>query len=392
MAKRKTPPAKPEPGHSLVPQAHALPQGYDTFLKELKDRIRSAQVKAALAVSRELIDLYWQIGQAIVQRQQAEGWGQSVIDRLAADIQAAFPGIAGFSPSNISRMRAFYLAYAGGPISAQAVPKSPGPPPTQDMPPEPMRVIPWGHNVVLLFKVKEPEQRFWYAQKAIEHGWSRSILEHQITSSLYRRQGKAVTNFARTLPPPQSDLAQQVLKDPYNFDFLSLGDDAHERAVERGLLEHIRQFLLELGVGFAFVGSQVHLEVDGQDFFLDLLFYHLKLRAFFVIDLKAKAFTPEYAGKMNFYLSAVDDLLRHPDDQPSIGLILCETKSKIIAEYALRDTSKPIGVSTYLLNDQLPKQLEGSLPSIADLEAELQAAAAQALQRKSKQPKKPKKK
>jgi predicted nuclease of restriction endonuclease-like (RecB) superfamily len=234
--------------------------------------------------------------------------------------------------------------------------------------------IPWGHNVRLLDRVNDPTEREWYIRKAIEHGWSRSILEHQIDSGLYRRQGKAVTNFQRTLPPPQSDLAQQVLKDPYSFDFLTLSDDAHERSLERGLLEHIRQFLLELGVGFAFVGSQVHLEVDGQDFYLDLLFYHLRLRAFIIIDLKTVPFQPEFAGKMNFYLAAVDAQLCHPDDQPSIGLILCKTKSQVIAEYALRNTSTPIGVSSYLLTDQLPKQLQGSLPTVADLEAELQAA------------------
>jgi predicted nuclease of restriction endonuclease-like (RecB) superfamily len=235
--------------------------------------------------------------------------------------------------------------------------------------------IPWGHNALLIQKLKDPAERLWYARKTIEHGWSRSILDHQIDSGVYRRQGKAVTNFERTLPPAQSDLAQQVLKDPYNFDFLTLGEDARERHLERGLLEHIRQFLLELGVGFAFVGSQVHLEVGGEDFYIDLLFYHLKLRAFVVIDLKTTPFQPEFAGKMNFYLSAVDDLLRHPDDQPSLGLILCKAGSQVVAEYALRDLAKPVGISSYVtrLIETLPQELQSSLPTVADLEAELKA-------------------
>jgi predicted nuclease of restriction endonuclease-like (RecB) superfamily len=222
-------------------------------------------------------------------------------------------------------------------------------------------------------KVKDPEERLWYARAALEHGWSRNILVLQVERGLYRRQGKAVTNFQATLPPAQSDLARQILKDPYNFDFLTLGDDAREREIERGLLEHIRAFLLELGVGFAFVGSQYRIEVGGEDFHLDLLFYHLKLRAYVVVELKTTEFRPEYAGKMNFYLSAVDDLLRHPQDQPSLGLILCKdrTNNKVMAEYALRDVGKPIGVSAFQITESLPESLKGTLPTIADLEAEL---------------------
>lgn len=231
--------------------------------------------------------------------------------------------------------------------------------------------IPWFHNCILLDKVKSDEQRIWYAQQTIQHGWSRAILELQIETGLYKRQGKAITNFENTLPKLQSDLAQQVLKDPYSFDFLSLDTEAHERDIERSLVDHIQRFLLELGVGFAFVGRQYHMEIGDQDFFIDLLFYHLTLRCYFVIELKATKFKPEYAGKLNFYLSAVDDLLRHPNDQPSIGLILCKQQDKLVAEYALRDVNKPIGVSAYQLTEALPDTLKGQLPTIEQLEAEL---------------------
>jgi predicted nuclease of restriction endonuclease-like (RecB) superfamily len=232
--------------------------------------------------------------------------------------------------------------------------------------------------VRILDYVKNSVEREWYIRQTIQHGWTRNVLVHQIESGLYHRQGKALSNFDRTLPAPQSELAQQILKDPYNFDFLTLGPDAHERELERGLLEHVRAFLLELGVGFAFVGSQYPLEVGGDEFRLDLLFYHLRLRCFVVIDLKMSDFQPEYAGKMNFYLSAVDDLLRHPDDQPSIGIILCKTRNRIIVEYALRDTNKPIGVAEYQLTVLLPESLRGSLPTIEELEAELRQASEEA--------------
>lgn len=230
--------------------------------------------------------------------------------------------------------------------------------------------LPWGHQIVLVEKIKDPSLRQWYAQCSLEYGWSRAILAHQIESRLYERNGQAVTNFQKTLPPPQSDLAQQVLKDPYNFDFLTLRQEAHEREIETALLDNIRKFLLELGVGFAFVGSQYHLNIGDQDFYIDLLFYHLKLRCFVVIDLKAKEFKPEYAGKLNFYLSAVDDLLRHPSDEPTIGLILCKSNNRIIAEYALRDMNKPMGIAIYL-TEALPDTLRNSLPDVESLEATL---------------------
>jgi len=396
----------PQPA-PVKPARIKLPTGYAQLLEDLKARIRQAQVRAAVAANRELLALYWQIGKAIVQRQRVEGWGKAVIDRLAADIQSAFPGIKGFSPSNIWRMRAFYLTWKEqGKISAQRVPKSehdflPSPAPKskkkflapavresldsnlaqpareleeRNLPPL-VAEITWAHNVILMERVKDLEERLWYAQQTLANGWSRNILALQIETGLYHRQGKAVTNFERTLPPAQSDLAQQTIKDPYVFDFLTLTKEATERDLERGLIEHIRKFLLELGVGFAYLGSQVPLTVGEDDFYLDLLFYHVRLRCYVIIELKEGEFKPEYAGKMNFYLSAVDDRMRHPDDQPSLGLILCRTKNRIIAEYALRDVRKPIGVADWKLVETLPKNLRGSLPSIEELEAELGSAA-----------------
>lgn len=337
----------------------ALPAGYGALLDHLKTAIRSAQVRAALAANQELIRLYWTIGREIRDRQAAEGWGGRVINRLSADLRAAFPSMSGLSPRNLQYMRTFVDAYPDAEIAQRVVAQ-----------------LPWGHNVTLLDKLKTYDDRLWYAHQALGHGWSRDVLVHQIESGLIARQGQAVTNFEQALPPAQSDLARQVIKDPYVFDFLDLAADAKERDLERGLLDHIRKFLLELGVGFAFVGSQHHLEVGGEDFYLDLLFYHLRLRCFVVIELKTSPFKPEYAGKMNFYLSAVDDLLRHADDQPTIGLILCKEKNRTIVEYALRDSQRPIGVSAYTLVARLPEPLQDSLPSAEALAAELEDAPA----------------
>jgi len=331
-----------------------LPEGYGELLGDLKERIHAAQIKAALSVNRELIALYWQIGRAIGERQETRGWGTQVIDRLSADLRHAFPDMRGFSPRNLRYMRTFAAAYPEPDFWQQAAAN-----------------LPWGHVMRLLDTVPDPAARAWYAQEAVEYGWSRAILTHQIEVKLYERQGQAQTNFTRTLPAPQSDLARQVLKDPYNFDFLSLGEEARERDLERGLIAHIQEFLLELGVGFAFLGSQYHLEVDGRDYYIDLLFYHMRLRCYVAIDVKMVDFEPEFAGKMNFYLSAVDDLLRHPDDQMSIGIILCKGKSKVVAEYALRGATQPIGVSAYTLTAALPERLQGSLPTVEELEATL---------------------
>ncbi len=321
---------------------------------ELKERIRSARIRAGLAVNRELVMLYWHIGREILTRQEEDGWGAKVIQKLADDLRRAFPDMKGLSFRNFHYMRQLASAWPDGSIVQQLVAQ-----------------IPWGHNLRLLDRIKGSLEREWYVRATIEHGWSRAILDHQIDSDLYRRHGRGVTNFTRTLPATRSELAQQVLKDPYNFDFLGLAEDAREREVHQGLLRHLREFLIELGAGFAFVGSEVHLEVEAEDFYLDLLFYHLQLRCYVVIELKTTDFKPEYAGKLNFYLSAVDDTLRHPDDQQSIGLIICRGRKGLIAEYALRDLAKPIGVAGHRLRQILPEQLSGRLPTIEQLETEL---------------------
>ena len=346
-----------------------LPTGYGEVLQGIKDRIRSAQLKASLSVNRELIALYWHIGNVIVDRQQTEGWGKSIVEKLAMDLNREFPGMKGFSANNIWRMRAFYVAYRpSSPVLAQPVQEIAG-----MTLPQPVVDIPWGHNVTLVQRVKNPAERLWYARMTLEHGWSRNILDLQIERDLYGRQGKAVTNFKQTLPAPQSDLAQQTLKDPYKFDFLTLSAEAIERDLEKGLVDHIVKFLLELGAGFAFVGRQVHLEVDKEDYYLDLLFYHVRLHCFVVVDLKAGRFKPEHAGKMNFYLSAVDDQLRTPQDQPSIGLILCRNKKRLTVEYALRNINTPVGVAEWQtkLVKALPRELKGNLPTVEEIEKEL---------------------
>lgn len=335
---------------------------YAEILAALKGMIQQAQVKAALAANKELIRLYWSIGQLIGEKQQESDWGSGVVEQLAKDLQKEFPGLEGFSRANVFKMQAFYAAYEK---VSQLV---------RQFDELPIFSIPWGHNIVLIHKLKDNDQRLWYAQQAIENGWSRSILEMQIESSLYTRQGKAITNFNRTLPSPDSDFAQQSLKDPYVFDFLTLHKEHVERDVEQAMIDNIQKLLLELGKGFAFIGRQYHLEVGDTDFYIDLLFYHVKLRCYVVVELKNTEFKPEYAGKLNFYLSAVDDLLRHDDDKPTIGLLLCKTKNNFVAEYALRDINKPIGVAEYAtkLVESLPKNLKSSLPTIEEIEAELE--------------------
>ncbi|MDZ4401879.1 PDDEXK nuclease domain-containing protein [Prosthecobacter sp.] len=385
---------------------------YAPLLADLKARVRAAQMKAAVSVNRELILLYWHIGREILRAQKAEGWGAKVVERLAKDLAAEFPEMDGFSPLNLKRMRAFYAAWAPIKILPQPVGESSAPivsqavtqlrkakvqqpvaelvsrPVTQlDDPPEPLSLLPWSTNLILLHKLKDPATRLWYARKTLENGWSRAVLTVQIESRLHERSGKAITNFALTLPPAQSDLAREALKDPYTFDFLSLSEEAHERDLERGLVEHVQKLLLEMGAGFAFVGRQVPLEVGDEDFYLDLLFYHLRLRCFVVVDLKMKPFEPEFAGKMNFYLSAVDDQMRHADDAPTIGLLLCkDAKNKLKVEYALRDVKKPIGVAEWQtrLVESLPKKLQGSLPTIADIERELNQPANAKVKAKTK--------
>ncbi|MEM9806485.1 MAG: PDDEXK nuclease domain-containing protein [Cyanobacteria bacterium P01_D01_bin.56] len=335
------------------------PDNYRRFLQSLKERIQSAQVKAALAVNQELILLYWQIGREILDRQQQEGWGTKVIDRLAKDLKRDFPDMTGFSARNLKYMRAFADAYPDAQLVKQVLSQ-----------------IPWGHNVRLLDALKDPQARLWYARQTIENGWSRNVLLMQIEQGLHTQEtpSAAITNFERTLPPDQSDLAKNLLKDPYNFDFLTLAADAQERDLEKSLLSHIRDFLLELGVGFAFVGSQYPIQVGSKEYAIDLLFYHLKLRSFVVIDLRLGEFEPEFSGRMNFFVSAVDDLLRHADDQPTIGMILCKSNDATVAEYSLRDVNKPIGVATHRLDRELPADLQGTLPTVEELEQQLESA------------------
>jgi predicted nuclease of restriction endonuclease-like (RecB) superfamily len=333
------------------------PESYPGLLHELKARIRSARVKAALAVNAELITLYWGIGKEILARQEREGWGAKVLERLSVDLRRAFPGMRGLSKRNLIYMRDLAREWPGEAIVQQLVAQ-----------------LPWGHNILLIQKVKALAQREWYARACIKNGWSRNVFEMQIETGLYARQGRVASNFDATLPAPQSDLAQALLKDPYHFEFLGLTEEANERTVERGLVTHMRDFLLELGQGFAFVGSQVPIEVSAEVFYIDLLFYHLKLRSFVVIELKAGSFKPEFASKLNFYLSAVDDLLRHHDDRASIGLVLCRGGSRrdgAVVEYSLRDMGKPLGVAEYRLGIALPDELKDALPSVAELKAEL---------------------
>lgn len=329
----------------------AMPESYGNWLTDLKSRIQTAQQRAARAVNRELVVLYWQIGQDILQRQAEQGWGAKVIERLSHDLRIAFPEMKGFSRANLMYMRAFAEAWPDQTIVQQAVGQ-----------------LPWGHNLVLLSKLKNQELRLLYAQRAVEHGWSRSVLEMQIETKRIEREGKAVTNFTERLPAPDTDLARQSFKDPYLFDFLHLGNEAHEREIEAALVQHITQFLLELGAGFAFVGRQVHLEVGGDDFFVDLLFYHLKLRCYVVIELKADKFKPEHLGQLSFYLTAIDQQVKAEQDNPTIGLLLCKSKNEVVAEYALRDKNQPLGVAEYQLLESLPEELQTSLPSIEQIE------------------------
>jgi predicted nuclease of restriction endonuclease-like (RecB) superfamily len=299
--------------------------------------------------------LYWQIGRDILARQAQQGWGAKVIERLAHDLRTSFPEMKGFSRANLMYMRAFAEAWPDVAIVQQAVGQ-----------------LPWGHNLVLLTKLKNPQIRMEYAQRAIQNGWSRNVLNIHIETRLLEREGKATTNFAAQLPAPQSDLARDTLKDPYLFDFLGVGKEADEREIETAIVQHITSFLLELGAGFAYVGRQVHIEVGGDDFFIDLLFYHLKLHCYVVVELKAGAFKPEQTGQLNFYLSAVDAQVKSEQDNPTIGLLLCKTQNRVVAEYALRDTNKPIGVAEYQLMDSLPKELQTNLPSIEQIERELE--------------------
>lgn len=340
----------------VAPSQVDLPVGYSGLLDRLKQRISREQLRTVLAVNVSMVRLYWDIGKEILARQNKEGWGARVIDRLAVDLRTAFPDMKGFSPRNLKYMRAFAAAWPDVVIVQRVVAQ-----------------LPWRQNIALIERLNHEKTRLWYAEQTIKNGWSQPVLCLQIDRQVHARQGKAVNNFSKTLPPPDSDMASQVLKDPYVFDFLGTSDHRKETEVEQALVEHVQRFLLELGAGFAFVGRQVHLEVGNKDYYVDLLFYHLRLRCYIIVELKAVPFDASFLGKLNLYLSAVDDLLLHPDDKPSIGLLLCRSKDKIEVEYALRNLKAPIGVAQWetKIVRVLPKKLKESLPSIEALEKAL---------------------
>jgi len=338
------------------PSLAGLPDSYSATFEEIKSHLQSARIRAVLAANPIVIEAYWHTGKIILQRQQEAAWGAKVIDRLSVDLRKAFPDMRGLSTRNLLSMKLFAEAFPDGPIAKR-----------------PVSQLGWGQIIRLLQMVKDPVDREFYIRETLAHGWSRSILEIQIQNRLHLRAGRAQSNFALTMPPVDSDMAAQLFKDPNLFDFLGTADPRREAEVEQALVDHIQQFLLELGAGFAFVGRQVHLEVGDEDFYLDLLFYHLKLRRYVVIELKARAFEPGDAGQINLYRSAVDDLLRHPDDQPTIGLLLCKGKNKLLVEYALSGLEQSIAVADWKtqLTETLPPEFQGSLPTIQEIEAEL---------------------
>lgn len=334
---------------TLSPTAEA---DYTSWLADLKQRICKAQQRAVLSANRELVLLYWQIGRDILDRQQAQGWGAKVIEQLAKDLSAAFPDMKGFSRRNLLYMRSFAEAWPDAEIVQQAVAQ-----------------LPWGQNLLLLTKLKTRAEREWYVAKAMEHGWSRNVMWHHISTELHLRSGNAVTNFEQRLPAPDSELARQTLKDPYLFDFLGVSEEAHERDIEAAMTRHITKLLMELGEGFAFAGRQVHVELDGQDFYIDLLFYNYRLHRFLVVELKAGDFKPEHAGQLNFYITLVDERIKSVEDKPTLGLLLCKQQHRVVAEYALRGMTQPIGVAEYKL--QLPDDIARYLPTVEQIEAEL---------------------
>jgi predicted nuclease of restriction endonuclease-like (RecB) superfamily len=328
---------------------------YKNWLESIKHKIKAAQIKAAVSVSSQMLEMYWQLAEEIVNKQKTANWGEAVLEQLSIDLKLSFPTIKGFSRRNLYAIRQWYLFYSA----------------KHELVPQAVAQIPWGHNRLIISKVKNIEEAIFYCKATLENGWNRDHLALAIKHKHFETKGKSISNFNTTLPEAQSGLAQETLKNPYNFDFLGLEDDALEREIENAMMEHITKFLLELGKGFAFVGKQYPLVVSENEYYIDLLFYHLQLRCFVVVELKAGKFKPEYAGKLNFYLSAVDSQLKHPSDHASIGLILCKDKDKIEAEYALRDIQKPIGISEYLLTQHLPENFKSQLPTVEQLENQL---------------------
>lgn len=323
---------------------------YAILLTDVKDRIRSAQYAAMKVVNRELITLYWDIGRIIVQRQQGESWGRAIIENLARDLHGEFPGIKGFSSRNLLYMRNFYDSYHESPKLQQLVAE-----------------IAWGHNIVIMERCKDPLQREFYIRMTRRMGWSRNVLIHQIDNQAYEKTFIGQNNFSDTLPEPIRDQAKLALKDEYVFDFLELGEEHSERELERAILVRIEQFLRAMGGMFAFIGSQYRLEVKNKEYFIDLLLFHRRLRCLVAVELKVGEFAPEHAGKMQFYLTILDDEVRETGENPAIGIILCKSKDKTIVEYALRNTAKPIGVAAYRILPTLPQELQGLLPAPEDI-------------------------
>ena len=339
-----------------VPARLTMPDWYPGLLDSVSSHISTGHRRAVRAANAEMLATYWAIGREILDRQDREGWGTRVIDRLSQDLKQRFPTARGFSPRNLRYMRTFAVAWPDPPIGQRSAAQ-----------------LPWRHHQYLLDKVNDPEQRQWYATKAVEEGWSRDVLALQIQGRLHERTGQLVSNFATTLPQADSDLARQSTKDPYLFDFLTTDDLRRERAVEQSLIDHVSDFLLEMGKGFAYVGRQVRLVLGGEEFFCDLLLYHLRLHRYVVVELKAKPFKADYLGQLGLYIAVVDDLLRQPGDDPTVGLLLCTTKNQTVAEYALRGYQVPMGIAEYTndITTSLPPELTADLPTIAELEAEL---------------------
>ncbi len=362
---------------------------YSAWLKELKNKVRLVQIKAAVKVNTELLLFYWELGRDIADKQKGARWGEGFLKQLSLDLMAEFPDMKGFSKRNLELIRQWYSFWhkeiiAKQPVSQLEIEKSQQPA-DQNSQQTPLQAkksfgqqavaqlmqIPWGHNIVIISNCKNPEEAFFYIQKTIQNNWSRSVLTHHIESNLFKRDGKSITNFEVTLPTPQSDLARETLKDPYNFDFLTLTEKHNEKELEDALVNHVTRFLLELGAGFSYIGQQYRLEVSGDEFYIDLLFYHVKLHCYVVVELKSVKFKPEFAGKLNFYVSAVDEILKSEQDNATIGILICKSKNDTVVEYALKDVHKPIGVSEYIITKNLPDEYKTSLPSIEEIEAEL---------------------
>ena len=337
-----------------------LPDDYASFLTAIKKQIKTERLQAVLSANSALVLMYWDIGQSILLKQKNEGWGAKVIDRLSTDLKEAFPEMSGFSARNLKYMRKFAETW-----------------PEKQIVQELLAQISWYHNLALMEKLKDHDLRMWYARKTIENGWSRNILAVQVETKLHKRIGQTANNFEATLPPAESDMANQIFKDPYLFDFLGTTEVRLEAELERKLIDHLEKFLLELGQGFAFVGRQVHMEVGGEDFYIDMLFYHLKLRCYVVVELKAGKFSPGHVSQLTMYMNIVDDVLRHPDDKPTIGLLLVKEKNHTVAKYALAGNTKPIGVAEWeqQITDSLPEELKPSLPSVEEIERELDQEA-----------------